>query len=126
MISPASFFRAVRHYSITFAVVFAAALLGVSLPGLLRKLLGELSLHWLLLWFLPFLLIGLAARFETHWIKNPATRRRWSLGIVAGAIVLSIAIKRIQNALHPPPPPAVEQPASPPEMGRSRSGPRSK
>ena len=124
------FWQAVRRYSLTAAIVFASALLGVSVVRLLRRILDELSVPWLFLWLVPLILIGAVAKEENKWVPDPQLRRRLALGIAFGSIALALVIGKIRRELEPAPPPPPPE-SSTPETERTptrhhRPSPRGK
>ncbi len=131
--------KALRRFSLTFSVVFASALLGFPVSGLLRRALGELSLHWLLLWLVPMVLVGLLARYEHLLIRDGDLRRRIAIGVLLFAAAATFVLGRLRRQmaeLRPPPTareapgerePLSREPEGGPEPERApRRGPRSK
>ena len=86
--------RALRGYSVTWAVVLASALLGVPLVRLLRQSLDAAGMGWWGTLLVPVALIGYCARHEQVWIPNEARRRRWAWGIVIAAILVAGVLAR--------------------------------
>lgn len=76
-----------RGHSVTFAALFTLALLGFSVFAWLRRLLGALGAHWLVLLLLPGIVIALLARKEREWIPDEAERRKWARGLIFGSLV---------------------------------------
>jgi hypothetical protein len=83
-----------RGHSVTFAVLFAFALLGVSVVGVLRSGLGALGAPWLLILVIPALAVGALARKERDWIPEEKTRKTWARSIVAAAVLLAFVLAR--------------------------------
>ena len=81
-----------RGHSVTFAVVLACALLGVSVLRAIREGLGALHAPWLVTLLLPAMLVGLLAKKERTWIPDDGKRKRWARSIVGGSVVLAIVI----------------------------------
>jgi hypothetical protein len=106
-----SLWKAVRNFSLTFAVVFASGLLGFSVTGLLRRALGELSLPWLLLWLLPTVLIAVIARYESRIIRNPVLRRQIAVVVLLAAVGVHTVLVRLRRQLAPAEPPVATSPA---------------
>ena len=116
-------YKAIRGYSLTFACVFAFAILGFSIHTLLRSVVGVLPIKGILLWFIPIILIAILAKLEPRIVPNETLRRKWSGIIVITALILVVAINGIRLRFGPPPPepdPAAE------EARPVRRGPRSK
>lgn len=119
--------RALRHYSLTFSIVFASAILGVSVISYLRLLLRQLSAPWLLLWIIPILLVGAAAKREDKWIPDPNLRRQLATALVLGSLAISIASTFLRDTFFPPEPQQQIQPAEPQSPTRDhRPRPRGK
>lgn len=104
-----SLWKALRNFSLTFSIVFASALLGLSVTRLLRKALGELSLHWIFLWIIPMLLIGFLAKHEHRIIRNPAFRRQMAVVLLVGAVMVHVMLTRLQRRIQPPDPPGTSR-----------------
>ena len=86
--------RALRGHSLTFAGLFALALLGVSVVGKFRELLERLGAPWYAWLLVPILGVAFLARKEAEWLPDPARRRRWARGIFFGSIALSLALAK--------------------------------
>jgi hypothetical protein len=84
--------RVWRSHSVTFAVLFATALLGISVLGGFRHALRQMGAPWYVWLVLPLFAVSFCARKEAEWIPEPEARRKWAWRIVAGSIGLSIAI----------------------------------
>jgi hypothetical protein len=116
-------YKAIRGFSLTFACVFAFAILGFSIHAMLRSIFGVLPIKGIFLWLIPIILIAILAKLEPKLIRNEALRRKWSGIIVITALILVVAINGIRLRFGPPPPepePAAE------EAKPVRRGPRSK
>lgn len=124
MLDPLALWKALRHFSLTFAVVFASTLLGVSVTTLLKKILGTLPLPWLVLWLAPMIVIALVARHEAQWLPDDAVRRRLARRIVLGAIGAWIALMILRAWLREDPPPSPD--TAPRPTAPVRRGPPSK
>ncbi len=95
------FWRAIRGHSLTFSTLFAFGLFGLSVAGGFRHVLHRLGAPWYVWLLLPFMVIGALARKETDWMPDPAERRKWSRGIVVGAVLIALLAAK----LAPKPPP---------------------
>jgi hypothetical protein len=84
--------RALRGQSVTFAALFALALLGLSVVRILRHLLAAAGVPWLALLIIPALVIGYLARHEEQWVPDVAIRRRWARRLVFGSIGIAVAL----------------------------------
>jgi hypothetical protein len=98
--------RVWRSRSVTFAVLFATALLGISVLGGFRHALRELGAPWYVWLVLPLVAVSVCARKEVEWLPEAETRRKWSRWIVVGSIVLSLAIAKF-SPKDPSTPPAL-------------------
>lgn len=86
----------------TFAALFALALLGFSVLGWFRALLDRLGAPWYV-WFLaPIVLLTFLSRKETEWIPDEKRRHQWSRWLVIGAIVGAILIAKFAPDAPPP------------------------
>jgi len=117
-------YKAIRGYSLTFACVFAFAVLGVSIHAFLRSVIGILPIRGVLLWLIPIIVIMILARLEPRLIPNVQIRRKWSGIIVIGALVLVVAINGIRlrffrSPVEPAPTEQVEK-SQPPRGPRSK------
>lgn len=89
-------YKALRGFSLTFACVFAFAILGFSIHALLRSIVGILPIKGIFLWLIPVILIIILAKLEPRLIPDTQLRRRWSGTIVIGALILVVAINGIR------------------------------
>jgi hypothetical protein len=106
MLNPVALWKALRHFSLTFAVIFASTLLGASVTSLLGKLLGALPLPWLVLWLAPMFIVAMVAKREAQWLPDEGLRRRIAKRIVFGALILwagLFAVRRVVGPDEPPP-----------------------
>ena len=84
-----------RGRSLTFSLVFAMALLGISFSGLLRAPLRTIGIWGPLIFLLPLLATGLLARREERWLPlQPAFKRLCSRILIYGSILLTVLIWR--------------------------------
>jgi polyferredoxin len=118
--------KAIRGRSLTFALLFATVLLGYSGFGLMKSLF--LAIPVLPVWMayvLPFVVIGLLARFEPRLLPDPRRRAILSFGVVGLSIALTYSVWRWEQAVTPEPPPATEapEPADTPERDRKPGPP---
>ena len=89
-------YKALRGFSLTFACVFAFAILGFSIHALLRSIVGILPIKGIFLWLIPVILIMILAKLEPRLIPDTQLRRKWSGIIVIGALILVVAINGIR------------------------------
>jgi hypothetical protein len=117
-------YKALRGFSLTFACVFAFAILGFSIHSLLRSIVGVLPIKGILLWLIPIIIVMVLAKMEPKLIPNTQLRRRWSGNIVIGSLILVVAINGIRfRFFRPAPEPTTTEQVEPSPMPR---GPRSK
>lgn len=114
MIDPFALWKALRHFSLTFAVVFASTLLGASVTSLLSRLLGALSLPWLVLWLVPIVVVAMVAKREARWFPDEKMRQRLAQRIVVGSILLWAGWVFVRSRYgDDEPPPSQTAPAEP-------------
>lgn len=87
--------NALRGRSLTFAMVFVLAVLGVSAPDRLREWFEPLGLSRWQLWLAPLLLFWLLVRAEPWLIPSETIRRRLALGLVAAAVAAVFLLPRL-------------------------------
>lgn len=120
-------YKAIRGFSLTFACVFAFAVLGVSIHALLRSVVGVLPVKGIFLWLIPIILIAILAKLEPKLVPNEALRRKWSGIIVITALILVVALNGIRLRFGAPPPePELELEPTTEETRPAKRGPRSK
>lgn len=122
MINPIALWKALRYFSLTFAVIFASTLLGASVTALLGKLLGKLPLPWLVLWLAPMILVAMVAKREKQWLPDDNLRRTIAKRIVAGAVVLW-AVMLVGRMIFAPDEPAQTAPTAKPSAPVHRGPP---
>lgn len=86
------FWRGFKGKSVTFAVLFAAFVLGLSISHELNALLNRLGVHWLYALILPALFFMWLAKLEPRYIPDEAKRKLWARSLIAGSLVLAILI----------------------------------
>jgi hypothetical protein len=91
--------KGLKGNSLIFSLVFAMALMGFSLAGMLRLTLRELGLWWPLMLLLPFVVIGRLARLEARLRLRPRIRRACVLILIGGSISLTLALWRYESRL---------------------------
>ncbi|AHF00305.1 hypothetical protein [Thioalkalivibrio paradoxus] len=85
--------QAVRGRSLTLALVFLLALLGMSAPDLLRRVLDPLGLAGWLAWIAPAIALWILVRLEPIVIPSEQVRQRLALAVVLGALTLVWAMR---------------------------------
>ncbi len=86
------FLRGLRGHSITFSLLFAALVLGFSLSGELKHLLGSLGVHWLYVLVLPGLFFAWLNRMEPRWLPDQTQRRRIARALLFGSLAVAVLI----------------------------------
>ncbi len=89
------FWRAVRGHSLTFAVLFACALFGISVLGFFRHALHWLGAPWYVWLLAPFLIVSVLAKNEAQWVPDPEKRRRWARWIAIGAVIATVLVAKL-------------------------------
>jgi len=123
MLNPFALWKALRHFSLTASVIFASTLLGASVTALLGKLLGRLSLPWLVLWLAPIAIVAMVAKREAQWLPDEKLRRRIARRIVLGALVLWGGLFVARRKLGPEEPPGATTPPAPATQPAHRGPP---
>lgn len=78
--------------SVTFALLFASLLLGLSLAHGVKVALTRLGVHWLYVLIIPMILFPWLAKHEDRFIPDETKRKLYARGLIAGSIVLAIII----------------------------------
>jgi hypothetical protein len=82
MINPFTIRRVLRERSLTFALVVALAVVGVSTWSKLYEGLRRIHVPWLVALILPFVIVAWVARHEDRLVKDPVLRRWLALGLL--------------------------------------------
>lgn len=91
------FWRGLRGHSVTFSLLFASFVLGLSISGGVKQLLASLGVHWLYVLILPALFFTWMNGRETRWIPEEKRRRFIARSLLFGSIVLAIVINQIRH-----------------------------
>ncbi len=83
-----------KGHSVTFALLFASCLVGLSLSHYVKVVLEKLGVHWLYVMIVPVLFFTWLAKREERIIPDEARRKRWARGLIAGSILLALVIAR--------------------------------
>jgi hypothetical protein len=86
------FWRGFKGKSVTFAVLFAAFVLGLSISHELNVLLHRLGVHWLYALIIPALLFMWLAKLEPRFIPDESKRKLYARSVIAGSLLLAILI----------------------------------
>ena len=81
----------------TFAVLFAAFVLGWSISTELGLLLRRLGVHWLYALILPSLLFLWLAKREDRFFPDEAKRTFYARGLIAGSIAVALLLTWLRN-----------------------------
>jgi len=84
--------KALRGHSVTFAVLMAFGLLGVSVIRWVKLGLGAFGAPWLAVLILPTILIGLLAKWERIWIPEEARRKFWARSILGASVLVAVVM----------------------------------
>lgn len=91
------FWRGLRGHSVTFSLLFASFVVGVSISGGVKHLLAVLGVHWLYVLILPVVLFTWLNKQEPKWLPDEPQRRRLARGLLFGSVVLAILINQIRH-----------------------------
>lgn len=91
--------KGLKGNSLVFSMVFAMALMGFSLAGILRSPLKSIGLWWPLIFLLPIIAIGWSSRLERRLRLSDPFRRLICLILIAGSILLSVILWRYEGFL---------------------------
>lgn len=88
----------------TFAVLFACGVLGISVLAAFRHLLTELGAPWYAWLIVPLVAIGYLAKKESEWLPDLRIRKRWARGLFFGSILISVLLAKYGPARSDPAP----------------------
>ncbi len=91
--------KALRGNSLTFSVVFAGAIMGGSVAGLVREPMLALGMASPLAFLASLLLIGLLAKSERKLPLRPSFKRQCCLLLIVGSLVLAVVFWNYQSRL---------------------------
>ncbi len=91
------FWRGLRGHSVTFSALFASFVLGVSISGGVKHLLGALGVHWLYVLILPVVFFTWMNTQEAKWLPDEKRRRTLARALLFGSAVLAILINQIRH-----------------------------
>jgi hypothetical protein len=77
---------------VTFAVLMAFGLLGVSVIRWVKLGLGAFGAPWLAVLILPTILVGLLAKWEREWIPEETRRKFWARSILGASVLVAVAM----------------------------------
>lgn len=96
--------KAVRDHNLVIALVVATALVGWSLHGVVRELLGELGIPILFAWIVALVLVGLAARYDKYLPISDRHRRLAAKTLLLTSLAFFTLMFVYQRYILPPPP----------------------
>ncbi len=91
------FIKGLRGNSVTFALLFASFLVGLSLSHYVKVVLEKLGVHWLYVMILPVVFFTWLAKREDRIIPDESKRKLWARGLIAGSILLAVLISWIRK-----------------------------
>jgi hypothetical protein len=91
------FWRGVRGHSVTFSLLFASFVLGLSISGGVKHLLASLGVHWLYVLIVPVVFFTWMNGQETKWLPEEKRRRVIARSLIFGSIVVAIVINQIRH-----------------------------
>lgn len=84
--------RGFKGRSVTFALLFASFMVGLSLSHFVKVALLRLGVHWLYVLILPIVFFSWLAKREDRFIPDARRRTLWARGLIAGSIALAMLI----------------------------------
>lgn len=91
------FWRGFKGKSVTFALLFAAFVLGLSISSELGRLLNRLGVHWLYALILPAVLFLVLAKLEPRFIPDESKRKLWARSLIAGSLAVAVLISWLRK-----------------------------
>lgn len=91
------FWRGLKGHSVTFSLLFASFVLGLSISGGIKRLLADLGVHWLYVLILPVVFFTWMNSQEPKWIPDEKRRRTIARALLFGSVVLAILINQIRH-----------------------------
>jgi len=89
--------RGFKGNSVTFALLFASFLVGLSLSHYVKLGLTKLGVHWLYVMIIPVVFFSWLAKREDRFIPDEAKRKFWARSLIAGSIILAVLIAWIRK-----------------------------
>ncbi|HWA26307.1 MAG TPA: hypothetical protein VG734_11640 [Lacunisphaera sp.] len=84
--------RGFKGNSVTFALLFASFLVGLSLSHYVQVALTRLGVHWLYVLILPVAFFSWLAKREDRIIPDEVHRKRWARGLIVASILVALLI----------------------------------
>ena len=89
--------RGLKGNSVTFALLFASFLVGLSLSHYVKLALAKLGVHWLYVMILPVVLFSWLAKREERILPDEQQRKLWARSLIAGSIVVAVLISWLRK-----------------------------
>ncbi len=89
--------RGFKGRSVTFALLFAAFMLGWSIAGGVRYLFARLGVHWLYAMVIPAFFFMWLAKREDRFITDEAKRKLNARPLIAGSLALAVLIAWLRS-----------------------------
>ena len=84
--------RGFKGRSVTFALLFASFMVGLSLAHFVKVALTRLGVHWLYVLILPVVFFSWLAKREDRFIPDEGKRTLYARGLIVGSILLALLI----------------------------------
>lgn len=95
-----TFFKAIKGNSLTFSLVFATAVLGFSISGVVRRSLHGIGIWWILAWIVPIVLISLLAKNESKLKLRDKFKRTICYILLGGSLACAYLIYRFEDRMN--------------------------
>ena len=89
--------RGFKGKSVTFALLFASCILGLSLSHWVNVGLTRLGVHWLYAMILPAVFFMWLSKREDRFIPEEAKRKLYARSLIAGSLVLALLIAWLRS-----------------------------
>lgn len=89
--------RGLKGKSVTFALLFASFMVGMSLSHWIKVGLTRLGVHWLYVLILPVLFFSWLSKREDRLMPDEGRRKLWARGLIAGSIIVAILITWLRS-----------------------------
>lgn len=89
--------RGLKGNSVTFALLFASFLVGLSLSHYVKLALAKLGVHWLYVMILPVVLFSWLAKREERILPDEQQRKLWARSLIAGSILVAVLISWLRK-----------------------------
>lgn len=89
--------RGLKGNSVTFALLFASFLVGLSLSHYVKLALTKLGVHWLYVMILPVVFFSWLAKREERILPDEQQRKLWARSLIAGSILVALLISWLRK-----------------------------